>query len=99
MIFCGTLFPALGFLNVYPMRFSYVADHFQYHASIALIALIAAILCRYTKKYGRIVLLPLAVITVLQTPIYSDAETLWRNTLARNPDSWMVHTSLALCPA
>ncbi|MHC4920438.1 MAG: hypothetical protein ACYTKC_12690, partial [Planctomycetota bacterium] len=43
-IFCGTLTPALGFFSVYPMRYSFVADHFQYHASIALIALLTAAL-------------------------------------------------------
>ena len=31
-------FPALGFFNVFPMLFSFVADHFQYLASIGLIA-------------------------------------------------------------
>jgi hypothetical protein len=35
LIFSGSLFPALGFINVYPMRYSFVADHFQYLASIA----------------------------------------------------------------
>jgi hypothetical protein len=30
----GTLFPALGFFNVYPFIYSYVADHFQYLASL-----------------------------------------------------------------
>ena len=43
LIFGGVLVPALGFVDVYPMRFSFVADHFQYHASIALLALVAAI--------------------------------------------------------
>ena len=32
LIFSGTLMPALGFFDVYPMRFSFVADHFQYLA-------------------------------------------------------------------
>jgi len=36
------VFPALGFVNVYPMRFSYVADHFQYLASLAIFALAVA---------------------------------------------------------
>src|ERR1035437_847761 len=37
LIFAGTLFPALGFLNVYPFLYSYVADHFQYLACLGLI--------------------------------------------------------------
>lgn len=37
--FLVSLAPALGFVNVYPMRFSFVADHFQYLASIGIIAL------------------------------------------------------------
>jgi hypothetical protein len=40
--FAVTLFPALGFFDVYPMRFSWVADHFVYLASAGLIALVAA---------------------------------------------------------
>lgn len=35
--FAASLFPALGFFNVYPMIYSYVADHFQYIASIGMI--------------------------------------------------------------
>ncbi|MCK4851207.1 MAG: tetratricopeptide repeat protein, partial [Phycisphaerae bacterium] len=38
--FIITLFPALGFFDVYPFRFSFVADHFQYLASIFSIALV-----------------------------------------------------------
>lgn len=40
LVFAGALFPALGFVNVYPMRFSFVADHFQYLASIGIIVLV-----------------------------------------------------------
>jgi len=45
LIFGGVLVPALGFFDVYPFRYSFVADHFQYHASIALIALLTAVGC------------------------------------------------------
>jgi protein O-mannosyl-transferase len=48
LFFLGTLFPALGFFNVYPFRFSYVADHFQYLASLGIIALAAAGWAKYS---------------------------------------------------
>ena len=48
--FAISLAPVLGFLNVYPMLFSWVADHFQYLASIGPIALLAAALTRRGKE-------------------------------------------------
>ena len=44
LFFTGTLVPALGFFDVYSMRYSYVADHFQYLASIGVLALIGGCL-------------------------------------------------------
>ncbi len=41
LFFVGSLFPVLGFFNVYPFVFSYVADHFQYLASMGVIAAVA----------------------------------------------------------
>jgi tetratricopeptide (TPR) repeat protein len=42
LFFAGSLFPALGFFNVYPFRYSFVADHFQYLASLGVIAAFSA---------------------------------------------------------
>lgn len=42
LLFLGLLFPALGFFDVYPFRYSFVADHFQYLASAVLISTFAA---------------------------------------------------------
>ncbi len=42
LIFGGILVPAIGFFNVFPFRYSFVADHFQHHAMLALLALAAA---------------------------------------------------------
>ena len=39
LFFVGSLVPALGFLNVYPFIFSYVADHWQYLPCLGIIAL------------------------------------------------------------
>src|SRR5439155_7334721 len=52
LFFGGTLLPALGFVNVLPMRYSYVADHFQYLASIGLIVLIVAAGARWLGRGG-----------------------------------------------
>jgi Flp pilus assembly protein TadD len=41
LFFIGSLFPALGFFDVYPFVFSFVADHFQYIACLGIIALVA----------------------------------------------------------
>jgi hypothetical protein len=46
LFFLVTVAPALGFVNVYPFRFSFVADHFQYLASLGVIGLVAAGLTR-----------------------------------------------------
>lgn len=44
LLFIGTLFPVLGFVNVYPFIFSYVANHFAYLAAIPVIVFAAAVL-------------------------------------------------------
>jgi tetratricopeptide (TPR) repeat protein len=43
LYFCGTLLPALGFLNAYPFVFSYVADHFQYLACLGVMAFVPSL--------------------------------------------------------
>jgi tetratricopeptide (TPR) repeat protein len=107
LAFAGTLFPALGFLNVYPFRYSWAADHFQYLASAGLLALAGAGLSRLADlaearagPNGRFVPAPvpavLAVLSLLQCGMYRDAETLWRRTLDRNPTAWMACNNLAM---
>lgn len=105
LFFGGSLFPVLGFLNVYPFRFSFVADHFQYLAGLGFFALAAggaAALWRRLAAPLRPVLPALAagilgVLGVLTWRLcfdYRDAETLYRATLARNPGAWLADTNL-----
>lgn len=105
LFFCGTLFPALGFFDVYPFRFSFVADHFQYLASVGLIVLTVGGLThgaarmplwpnRTIVALGLLALLLLATQTWRQGQIYADSETLWRDTLAKNPESLIAHNNL-----
>jgi len=104
LLFGGTLFPVLGFLNVYPFVFSFVADHFQYLASIAVIAFLAAAatrgfaLLRWPRWSGHAmaagVLAILGVLTWRQSGMYRDVFTLYETTLERNPSSWAAHLNL-----
>jgi tetratricopeptide (TPR) repeat protein len=98
LIFVGTLFPALGFFNTYPMRYSFVADHFVYISSMALIAPVIAMATRLRiSRAAVIALLPLLVIlTWRQARIYASAEAIWRDTLTKNPASWMAGNNLAM---
>jgi protein O-mannosyl-transferase len=104
LFFAGTLVPALGFFNVYPMRFSFVADHFQYLACVGLLALAAAGAASLCARYAHVAERPFqvaacVVVAVLaglswqQTRIYKDALTLWNDTLAKNPDCWLALTN------
>jgi len=101
LYFAITLFPALGYFNIYPMRFSFVADHFQHLASIGLTTLAAVGLAKLTTRFPRmgttisaILLLTLMVLTFYQCTIYHNTQTLWRDTMRKTPDSWMVYTNL-----
>jgi membrane protease subunit HflC len=49
----GCLFPALGFFDVYPFKFSFVADHFQYHAAAAGLTAAAAAGMGAAERLGR----------------------------------------------
>jgi tetratricopeptide (TPR) repeat protein len=104
LFFAGTLVPALGFFDVYPMRFSFVADHFQYLASAGLLALAGAGLAwavsrrapavRYAAGaagVGLVVLL--GALTWRQAEVYGDVIALWTDTLAKNPDCWMAYSN------
>ena len=106
LFFAGTLGPALGFINVYPMRYTLVADHFQYLAGLGLIVLAASSLTVFCdrRQLGRnarmvlagTVLTIYASLTFLQCRVYKNAETLWTDTLNKNPGSWVAHLNLGL---
>lgn len=102
VVFVVSLFPVLGFLNVYPMRYSWVADHFQYLPSIAFIALAAAAghavlgrlgLRRLAPALAAAIVLVLAVAARGETDKFHDRETLWHDTLTKNPQSWIARNN------
>ncbi len=97
VVFAVTLAPALGFVDVYPMRYSFVADHFQYLASVAPLALVAALAARGGRAglvAGGVAAALCGALTWRQAHAYRDAETLWRDTLAKNPNAAMARVNL-----
>ncbi len=107
LFFLGSLFPVLGFMNVYGFMFSYVADHWQYLPCIGPLALAGAALTRLAEACRPVarsalhagcgvLLLVYGVLTWRLCEPYRDIETFYRTTLAKNPESWMSHTNLAL---
>ena len=108
LFFGGSLFPVLGFLDIYPFRYSYVADHFAYLASLGVIVSFSAAATyafeaigapawrRLAQVAAGALLASLAVLSNFQSRMYLDAKTLYRATLERNPDDWMAHQNLGL---
>jgi tetratricopeptide (TPR) repeat protein len=105
VFFVATLSPVLGFIMLYTFRFSFVADHYQYLASIGPLALAASgitVAIGPAEKRKRFLmpmicaglLLSLGALTWRQCAMYANEETLWQKTIAENPDSWMAYTNL-----
>jgi tetratricopeptide (TPR) repeat protein len=104
LFFAATLSPLLGFIPLFTFRYTYVADHYQYMACAALIALFsAAVAVKFwpedakTPRFHPAVLVLFAVLVALtakRSAAFGDAEALWRDTIAASPDSWMAYDNL-----
>jgi hypothetical protein len=95
------LFPVLGFFEV--SFYSNVADHWQYVAMIPVIILVCSRLMQIVEQINRrwrplipaVIVAALGIVTWRQTHIWRDDETLWRDTVDKNPAAWMAHNNLA----
>ena len=106
LFFVTTLGPLLGFIMLYTFRYTFVADHYQYLASIGPIALASAALVtlgRSSKNLqllvggsSLVILTCLGLLTWRQSATYRDMETLWRTTIAKNPGCWMAYNNLGV---
>ena len=104
LFFVGTLFPTLGFFNIYAFIFSYVADHWQYLASLGVIVPLCAgfagtargLALPVRQTAAAALLAVLGVLTWRQAGMYRDMETFYRTTIAKNPGAWMAHNNLGV---
>src|SRR5439155_8672345 len=105
LVYILLLLPTLGFLNIYFFFYSFVADHWQYLACLGIITPCASgivLLAGQLKRWqvwlepGITLLLAgvLFLLTWQQSRMYTDAETLFRTTIARNPGCWMAYNNL-----
>jgi tetratricopeptide (TPR) repeat protein len=99
------LLPMLGFLNIYFFFYSFVADHWQYLACLGIITPCASGIVLLAERLQRwrawlepgvtlVIAGVLFVVTSRQSRMYSDIETLYRTTIARNPACWMAQVNL-----
>jgi tetratricopeptide (TPR) repeat protein len=105
LYFGGTLFPVLGFFNVYPFLYSWVADHFDYLARLGVFVPVSYVLAKAASRIpeerrwrswvvaGALLLL-LGTLSQRQTRMYADADTHYAEILARNPQCWLAHNNL-----
>ena len=106
LFFMITVAPALGLVSLYTMRFSFVADHFQYLASIGPIAMFAALLSRSLDELRGLPLIRWAIPLMLfinlalrdriELKKYRNHAELWLDTLEKNPDCAMAHHNLGI---
>jgi tetratricopeptide (TPR) repeat protein len=107
LLFLGAVFPAMGFFNVYPMRFSWVADHFAYQAAAVFAA---GLVCggaawaagrapglRWAGVVAGIVVMGLlGTLTFRESRLYRDEGTLWAATLAKNHECFICETNYGI---
>jgi tetratricopeptide (TPR) repeat protein len=107
VFYVATLSPMLGFIMLYTFRYTFVADHYQYIASIGPIALAAAGLTTGLNALSRnarlflpifcgVLLLSLGAKTWQQCGAYTDLDSLWKATISENPASWMAYNNAGI---
>jgi tetratricopeptide (TPR) repeat protein len=103
--FLVVLSPFLGLIDQSFWRYSFVEDHLQYLAGMGPLALVGAGLVRLTEgtrarttwlQAGLCagVLLVLGSLSWQRAWAYESEETLWTDTLAKNPDCWLGDNNL-----
>jgi Flp pilus assembly protein TadD len=100
LFFIVTLLPALGFVNLYPMRFSLVADHFAYLATVGPIVLVASFVAVMSMRRSgefipaEVLVGSMMILTVLRCFVFQNAATVYADSISKNPNGWMTQTNM-----
>lgn len=102
--FMVSLFPVMGFFNMYFLVFSRVADHWQYLAMLVSIPFAVCTVVYFVRKaklpiaattaLSVAVLAFLGVSTFVRATVYQNEENLWTDTINKNPNAWMAYNNL-----
>ncbi len=105
-VYALVLLPILGIVPFGFHRYSLVADHLQYPAMIAPIALVVAAATRVLAarrlpgwQQTLMVLalvVPLTVLARERVDVFRDHGSLWTDTLEKNPSAWVAHYNLGV---
>lgn len=93
LIYLACIGPTLGFINVYFHRYSFVADHFAYLASMAPIAAAAALLASFPAPLAGIVVVALGAASFKRGAVYESLERVWLDVIAKNPKGWLARNN------
>ena len=104
LIFLAGIAPAMGFANVFPMRYSWAADHFAYVGSVGLIGLVVAAVAsavpvaktRTAGMLAGIVVTALGAHSWIHSHNFVSSADLFLDTLVKTPTAWMAHHNYGL---
>ena len=111
LCFVAMLGPVLGFLNIRYHLYSFVADHFQYHAAPALMALFAAAAAGLDERFlkgklafsgiagGGVLLLVLGAMSFTHSQAFRSEKARCIDTLEKNPTAWLAMNNLGVALA
>lgn len=104
LFFCIAVGPMYA-INVYMMRYTWVADHWQYWAMMGLLGLIVGVVVAAARRWlptyryagpalAGLLVAALGACTWVRGCDYRDIETLWQVTIADNPTAYAAYGNL-----
>ena len=105
LFFGITLSPVLGFVDYGYMKYSFVADRFQYLACIGVMVVVCGVAAYGVRRLSGLwqkgawgvaaaTIVALGFLTWQQQRVWRDSETLWRYVIEHNPKALTAHLNL-----
>ena len=91
--------PALGFVNFFTMKYTFVADHYQYLACAALLVPAAEAAARWLSRKalvaaGAAAIVVLVSLTLFYSSLWSSNMKMWTWNVEKNPNAYIAENNL-----